>query len=182
MKDSHIRYIERLYDIVPANVYEFLLSVFILIAIILIVTKGVKKSWELVMRLLSIEYIFLIFCSTVIFRDYTEKVGHNFTPLWSYKAIIEGREDLIPESIMNVMVFVPLGLLLSSVSRNLKWWMVLLIGFGVSVSIEVLQYFCHKGFSEIDDVFHNTLGCAIGIAIVAIIKGLWLLQKRYLMN
>ena len=81
---------------------------------------------------------------------------------------------------MNVVFFVPVGLLLSCVSRRLKWWMVLLSGFGISISVEALQYIFHKGFSEVDAVIHNTLGCAIGILIVAIIKGIWLLQKRYL--
>lgn len=123
--------------------------------------------------LLAIEYMIFIYCATVIFRVYSENVGHEFTPFWSYKAIGNGRIDLLAENIMNVVVFVPVGLLLSCVSHRLKWWMVLLIGIGISVSIEALQYFCHKGFSEFDDVFHNTLGCSIGIMIVVVINSIW---------
>ena len=35
-------------------------------------------------------------------------------------------------------------------------------GLIISVSIEEMQYFFHRGFAETDDVMHNTLGCLIG--------------------
>ena len=182
MRELFVKYIIDLYQDVPTSVYEGLLSVLCLGAVVLIAINGFSRGLKFSAGLLAIEYVILIYCATVILREYSENVGHDFTPFWSYSAIENGRENLLAENIMNVVVFVPVGLLLSSVSRRLKWWMVLLIGFGISVSIEALQYFFHKGFSEFDDVFHNTLGCAIGIIIVAIIKGIWLLQKRYLMS
>ena len=182
MRELFVRYIIDLYQDVPTSVYEGLLSVFCLGTVVLIAIKGFSKGIKFSAGLLAVEYVILIYCATVVFREYSENVGHNFSPFWSYEAIGNGRNDLLAENIMNVVVFLPVGLLLSSVLRRLKWWMVLLIGFGISVSIEALQYIFHKGFSEFDDVFHNTLGCAIGIMIVAIIKGIWLLQKRYLMN
>jgi len=180
MRELFVKYIIDLYQDVPISVYEGLLSVLCLGAVVLIATKGFTKGMKVTAGLFAIEYVLLIYCATVIFREYSENVGHNFTPFWSYEEIGNGRNDLLAENIMNVVVFVPIGLLLSCVSQRLKWWMVLLIGFGVSLSIEVLQYYFHKGFSEVDDVIHNTLGCAIGILIIAIIKGIWLLQKRYL--
>jgi glycopeptide antibiotics resistance protein len=88
-------------------------------------------------------------------------------------AIQEGRIDLIPETVMNVVVFMPIGVVLSCLSPRIKWWMVLLIGIGFSVLIEALQFFLKRGFAEFDDVFHNMLGCLLGIMIVAIIKGFW---------
>lgn len=36
-----------------------------------------------------------------------------------------------------------------------------LIGCGISVTIEALQFFFMRGFSELDDVMHNTVGCLI---------------------
>lgn len=100
-------------------------------------------------------------------------MGYNFSPFWSYRAIENGKNDLLSENIMNVVVFIPVGLLLSCVSRRLKWWMGLLIGFGISLSIEFLQYVLKRGFSEFDDVIHNTIGCLIGIMLVALTKGIW---------
>lgn len=182
MRELFVKYIIDLYQDVPISIYEGLFSVFCLGAVVLIALKGFSKGLKFSAGMLAIEYVILIFCATVVFRGYSENVGHDFLPFWSYKAIENGRNDLSAENIMNVVVFVPVGLLHSCISRRLKWWMVLLGGFGISVSVEALQYFFHKGFAEFDDVFHNTLGCAIGILIVAIIKGIWLLQKRYLMS
>ena len=44
--------------------------------------------------------------------------------------------------------------------------MALMIGMGISVSIEAMQYFFHRGFAETDDVMHNTLGCILGYLLV----------------
>jgi glycopeptide antibiotics resistance protein len=179
MREIFVQYIINRYNEIPTDVYECLISLFCLGGVILIALKGLRKGWKFIVGLLAIEYIILFYCATVIFRDYTENVGCDLTPFWSYSAIENVKDALLTENIMNVMAFVPIGLLLSCVSHPLKWWMVLLIGLGISVSIEALQYFFHKGFTEFDDIFHNTLGCAIGIIIVAIVKKVWLLQKKY---
>lgn len=203
MKEQFRQYAINLYQNVPTEVYEGLLSIFCLGAIGLIAFFGWKKGWKKVVGLLLAEYVFLIYCSTVIYRKVAEGVvGHNFSPFWSYEAIKNGREDLIAENIMNVVVFVPVGILLGLISRIRELenkapskgigktkglWrtqinrIALIVGIGlmISGSIEVLQYFLKRGFSEFDDVFHNTLGCFIGLLIVMFIERIWLLIKRY---
>ena len=115
-----------------------------------------------------IEYIFLIFCSTVFFRTTSELRKYDIHPFWSYKAIQDGREELLAENIMNVVVFIPVGLLLGIAFKQMTWWKALLIGCGISVTIESLQFLFKRGFSELDDVMHNTLGCLIGYGIYLI--------------
>ena len=88
---------------------------------------------------------------------------------------------------MNVVVFVPVGLLTTLVIYDKlilfkAGLFIVVFGLFISASIETLQFFLKRGFSELDDVFHNTIGCLIGFMIVAIIKEIWLLQKKYLMN
>ena len=173
MRELFAKYIIDLYQDVPTSVYEGLLCVFCLGSVVLTVLKGFRNGWRSSAGLLAIEYIVLIYCATVIDRAYTETVGHDFTPFWSYRAIENGRKELLAENIMNVVVFVPVGLLLSCTSRRLKWWVVLLFGFGLSMSIESLQFVLKRGFSEVDDVIHNTLGCTIGVMIIEVIKGIW---------
>ncbi len=173
MKELFVRYIIDLYQDVPTSVYKGLLLVFCFGTVVLIALKGIREGWKLSAGLLAIEYIVLVYCATVIFRPSVDVFGYNFVPFWSYEAIDNGKKDLVAENIMNVVVFVPVGMLLSSVSRRLKWWMVLLIGFGISLSIELLQFVLKRGFSEFDDLFHNTLGCTIGIMIVEKINGVW---------
>ena len=58
---------------------------------------------------------------------------------------------------------------------NVSWLMVAIIGCGISVTIESLQFFLMRGFSEVDDVMHNTVGCLIGYMIV---KGARLVERE----
>ena len=173
MRNELRLYLESLINDVPHVVYVILLFILLLGSVTVVAFNG-KKALGGVARLLLIEYVFLIYSSTVLFRTLREVRSYNYTPFWSYNKIFHGdTTGLLAENIMNVVVFVPVGFLLSCVSRSLKWWKVLLIGSGISFSLEILQLVFKRGFSEFDDVFHNTLGCAIGIMIVALIKGLW---------
>ena len=45
---------------------------------------------------------------------------------------------------------------------GLVLWNAIKIGFGISLFIEVTQLISRRGICNIDDVIHNTLGCAIG--------------------
>ena len=188
IRDELKQYILNSYKEVPSEVYEGLISFLCIGTVGLFVIVGWKKGWKKVAGLILAEYVFLIYCSTVICRKVSEEItGHNFTLFWSYEAIKNGREDLVAENIMNVVVFIPVGVLTALVINNkLKLFkaglFIIALGLFISSSIETLQFFLKRGFSELDDVFHNTLGCLIGFVIVAIIKEIWLLQKRYLMN
>lgn len=163
MKELFGEYISILYHDIPPYLYEGLLSVFCLGVVLLVAWKGIKTGLRYTAVLLLIEYVFLLFCSTVVIRRISETRRYDFHPFWSYKAILEGRVELLPENIMNVVVFVPVGILLGSLLKgNGAWRKAILIGLGISVSIEVLQFILHRGFSEVDDVMHNTLGCMIG--------------------
>jgi glycopeptide antibiotics resistance protein len=177
MSDEFKQYIISLYQDIPQEVYEGLLSVFCIGLVVFIAWKGFKTGFRYSAILLLVEYIFLIFCSTVIFRATGETRQYDFHPFWSYKAIQDGREDLLAENIMNVVVFVPVGLMLGSflrvkgsstseATKSMTWLMVAIIGCGISVTIESLQFFFMRGFSEVDDVMHNTVGCILGYIMV----------------
>ena len=158
-------YIIKLYRDVPISVYEGMAIVFCIGAVVMMAFLGLKKGLQYLSGLLLAEYVFLLFYKTVLVRSFNEKLGHDFHPFWSYTAIQEGKEKLILENLMNVAVFVPVGLLLGCAFRNMKWWMVLLIGGGVSVAIEAMQFVLKRGFAETDDVMHNTAGCMIGYGL-----------------
>lgn len=68
--------------------------------------------------------------------------------------------------LLNILLFVPLGFLLPFYSDKLKkLYRVVLIGFALTVVIEVLQYITKKGIVEADDIFNNTLGTALGYCL-----------------
>ena len=166
MQDEFKQYIISLYKDIPQEVYEGLLSVFCLGVVLFIAFKGVRIGLRWSSVLLLIEYIFLLFCSTVIFRPTGETRQYDFHPFWSYD-----RPELLVENIMNVIVFIPVGMILGSLLRVKGSWLVaLLIGCSISITVEALQFWFMKGFSEVDDVMHNTLGCLIGYGEYAVAR------------
>lgn len=170
MSEEFKHYVISLYQDIPQEVYEGLLSVFCLGLVVFIAWKGFRTGLRYSAVLLLVEYIFLLFCSTVFFRTTGDKRQYDFHPFWSYN-----RPDLLVENIMNVIVFIPIGMILGSLLRGKGSWLVaLLIGCSISVTVEALQFWFIKGFSEVDDVMHNTLGCFIGWFLV---KGSWLMVK-----
>ena len=185
MREQFRQYIINLYQDIPQEVYEGLLSVFCIGLVVFVAWKEFKTGLRYSAILLLVEYIFLLFCSTVFFRTPGDTRQYDFHPFWSYS-----RPDLLVENIMNVIVFIPVGMILGSLLRvkgswlrngsllkvkgsstseatkSMTWLMVAIIGCGISVTIESLQFFLMRGFSEVDDVMHNTLGCLTGWCMV----------------
>ena len=123
----------------------------------------------MIKRLISgaalIAYGCLIINITVFSRTENSEQRHNFNPFWSYEAIQEGWDNLVRDNVLNVLLFVPLGLLLCGTFQRIKWYQVLVVGMVLSIVIETLQYKMKRGFSEFDDVFHNVIGCLVGLVV-----------------
>lgn len=65
--------------------------------------------------------------------------------------------------LLNVAMFLPLGLLLPWLGRRFRrWYWTVGAGFGVSLCIELLQKLTGRGVLDVDDLFANTLGCLLG--------------------
>lgn len=110
-------------------------------------------------------YLFWIYCMMVIFRDVQAAHSLNLNPFWSYRSIKAGDPLLLVQDIMNVVAFIPVGLLLGFVFDKIKWWQVLLAGMLISFGIESLKFLLKRGFAEFDDVLHNSLGCLVGFGV-----------------
>ncbi len=68
------------------------------------------------------------------------------------------------ESVSNVAMFVPLGLLV--ILWRGRWWHGILIGIVASSAIELTQlFFLPTRVADVRDVVANTLGAAIGVGI-----------------
>lgn len=164
MNNEDWLYLEKLIDGVPQYVYEGLLSVFCLGTVLLIVIKG-KKCFRGVCKLLFYEYIFLVYSSTVFFREPNEEIKFMLSPFWSYQD-----PEIVLQIVMNVVVFVPIGFLLGCAFTRMTWWKAFIIGGGISFFIELFQYLLKRGLSETDDIIHNTLGCMIGYGLCELLK------------
>lgn len=164
-------YLSLLYERIPGFVFEAGLEIFAFGVVIILSFIGFKKGWRKIAILSLLEYVILVYCSTVIFRETSESTQYKSTSIEIYKDIIEkGCFHIHPEILMNVLVFVPIGFLVCIALRGVKWWKALMIGCGLSVSIEIMQFVLKRGTTEIGDVLHNTLGCLIGIGVYKLIS------------
>ncbi len=76
--------------------------------------------------------------------------------------------------LLNVAMFCPLGFLLPLLGKKFRrWYLTIPAGFGVSLTIELLQLATARGICDVDDLFANTLGTAIGYFLVMAIMSLW---------
>lgn len=169
-------YLDLLLKDIPKEVYLGLLLIFCIVAVVLFTWRGIK-AWRWLVGLLLLEYVVVLLYVTVIFRDAEKVAGYNFKPFWTYGEIAKGiRDDLLPQVIMNVAVFVPIGIMTGFVTQNRvlrnRWMIVIGLGIGLSVGIEIIQFLFSKGFAELDDIMHNTLGCIIGFVVYRGVEGL----------
>lgn len=104
-------------------------------------------------------YVLLILYATLFRKPEAGARQINLTPFWSYTRW--NKLDIRWQMYLNVFLFIPFGFMLPW-AFNRGFIQTVLIGFLFSVLIEAVQYFFALGLCEFDDVFHNTLGAAVG--------------------
>ena len=73
--------------------------------------------------------------------------------------------------LLNIALFVPLGLLLPLLSHRFRsWYAMLPAGLAVSLAIELGQLATARGMFDVDDLFTNTLGAMVGWGMVLLIQ------------
>lgn len=74
--------------------------------------------------------------------------------------------------LLNIAMFAPLGFLLPLMGKKFrKWYVTIPTGFAASLAIELLQLAMGRGICDVDDLFCNALGAAMGyFAIMAILS------------
>ncbi len=101
------------------------------------------------------------------------KLGVNF----SYMA--SRRSNLVPfnhspvlsgENILNLIVFMPLGIYIGVLFRRLNFFSKLFLFFLFSFTVEIIQYVFRLGAFDITDIITNTSGAVLGLLIYEVIK------------
>lgn len=63
----------------------------------------------------------------------------------------------------NVAGFLPFGFMIPLIWHRMRsGWLITLMGFGFSVSVEIIQLFVKVGSFDVDDMILNTVGTALG--------------------
>jgi len=152
---------------IPLEIYWGLMGLFVIGLFAMVWWKGLWLGLRYCLALLLAEWFFLILCATVIFRDTSAERSYNLIPFWSY--FDYGKHsyflEMFGETILNVLLFVPVGFLLDCVFQRMTLKKVLLLGGALSLFIELLQFIFKRGFCETNDVIHNVVGCLLGYAL-----------------
>ncbi len=151
-------------DHISKDISEWLCVVLLLVlcvmAIVIFSRKGVIRIQ--LMRLLKVmflEYLVLLFCSTVVFRDVAHPIDIKFM---LFKGYFNGDMGLLKDALLNIAIFVPIGFCTSVFLRYSKWLKTLLLSASLSCTIELSQFLLSKGCCDTNDVMNNIIGGMIG--------------------
>ena len=146
--------------------YESLIVTAVLVLLFLFLRRT-RNEKKIIYWVLLIEYVFIVFSSTVLYRSTSPHSRVEAMPFWIYIELYKGNPAVTPLDIFNnIMLLFPVGALLACIFPKIKWSRVFLIGLAFSFGIEILQYVFQKGVSQLDDLVHNSIGCVAGWYLV----------------
>ena len=125
-----------------------------------------RRAWKAINRIL----LLLVLCAILFVTLWRRSAGLQGMELRPFHSFFAARQqpEIYRAMLMNIFLFVPLGLSLSQLLPP-KWsamrriFAVLLLGFALSVTIEWAQYRFSLGTAETDDVICNSLGALLGL-------------------
>ncbi len=90
----------------------------------------------------------------------------NLVPLTGYE---------VRDAVINIVVFVPLGILVPLFLPRARWWSVLGLGAGFSLLIEVVQYVTARllgggHVADVNDLLFNLVGTGVGWALLVAVS------------
>ena len=155
------------FDNISQSVPEWMLVVLLLVlsitAIIIFSRKGVLRfQLRRLLKVMFVEYLVLLFCSTVVFRDVTPPISIKFM---LFKGYFNDEMRLLKDALLNIAIFIPIGFCTSVFLRYSKWLKTLLLSASLSCTIELSQFILSKGCCDTNDVMNNIIGGMIGYYI-----------------
>lgn len=152
-----------------------LMSLLIMILALVFVIKikiEESKIRKWIVGITLAEYIFVILCETVFYREKNSEANVILEPFWSYREAFNYLPSLymLWEVLLNIILFIPIGIFISIIVDRIRWWQVLTYGGILSVFIEVSQFLFHNGLCETDDIINNTIGKFIGFIVIKIVS------------
>ena len=149
---------------ISTNISEWLCVVLLLVlcvmAIAIFSRKGVIRiQLRRLLKVMFVEYLVLLFCSTVIFREESPEAGVKFTLFDGY---LDRNMYILKDALLNVAIFIPIGFCTSIFLRFPKWLKILLLSISLSCAIELSQFILSRGWCDTNDVMNNAVGGMIG--------------------
>lgn len=137
-----------------------------------------KKETKHIIRTLGTILFILYVLALIYFLFFSEEYGraameerqyrYNLIPFveirrfWVYKKQL-GLMAVVTNLFGNVIGFLPFGFILPVILDKMRsGWLIVLAGFGLSVTVEVIQLITKVGCFDVDDMILNTAGAALG--------------------
>ena len=98
--------------------------------------------------------------SRILYRALRFFGSHQLTSWITYDRV---------EFTANIAMFVPLGLLFVLVLGRRRWWLAMLIGIALTVTIELSQLGIPGRVSDPRDVLANSLGAMLGVVVALLV-------------
>lgn len=139
-------------------------------------------------------FLFLLFLLNKTFSPFTfipkwDGFNANLVPIRGILSMIENAskfDDEVTQRIVfinivgNILIFSPFGLLFPVLEKRLrKWWLVVLLGLGMSLTIEFTQTLLAARVFDVDDLLLNSFGVWLGYALFWISYQNRLMQVMY---
>ena len=150
------------YASAPQWLYDILLTVLCIMAVWTFSRrKQIHTKLRKLLGVVYVEYLILLICATVIFRDSTCALGVEFVPFWNYTNSYF-TEDVLLETLLNIVMFIPVGFCTSVFLKRHLLVKIFFLSMALSCSIEVTQYLLKCGFCETNDIMNNSVGGVLG--------------------
>ena len=131
-------------------------------------TRNQKLGWVLFIAYMALLVYFMFFAESFGRNPEQRDYAYNLELFKEIKRFYKYRKQLGMEAFLlnivgNVVGFMPCGFFLPIISRrSKKWYNTILFGFCLSLCIEATQLIFKVGSFDVDDLFLNTLGGALG--------------------
>ena len=129
-----------------------------------------RKKHIVILSLIA--YVAVFFSVAVLFRESSDKCTIR---LDLFKDFLEPGPDGYSDLILNIVCFIPVGLLVGLLFEKYRWAKAWLVGLLVSLTIEFSQQIWHRGVFDVNDLFNNAFGALIGgiiaVAVMSFYKG-----------
>lgn len=159
---------------VGAFLYGILIvmAVFVLAALIFFIVKNGSQIRKIPLALFTI-YFFVVIYITVLSRvgSFEKKIQMDvFSNI--YTAIEQRSIQPLNHAILNVALFVPIGILFPMIhpKKLNKMFLIIPMGTMLSTVIESIQLIFSWGMCDIDDIIANTIGAVSGLVLYRICK------------
>lgn len=142
------------------------------------------RFWGKIAFVLYIIFLIYFLC----FAEWYGRTGdlgvyrYNLEPLKEIKRFLEYREELgtfavFTNLVGNILIFVPLGFLISMASEKDRFGKAVGASLGICLCVELFQLITRVGSFDIDDLILNTLGGILGWCLFVICNAI---RRSYL--